>query len=52
MIVNKWYTTNNKVVESKIPLLEEISLPIDGRVITASPFKMDIVDTKGDPKNK
>ncbi|KAG5610063.1 hypothetical protein H5410_021344 [Solanum commersonii] len=29
MLVNKWYTTSNKVVESKIPPLEEISLPID-----------------------
>jgi len=52
MLVNKWYTTSNKVVESKIPPLEEISLPVDDRIVTASPFKIDIVDTKGDPTNK
>ncbi|KAG5595040.1 hypothetical protein H5410_036272, partial [Solanum commersonii] len=52
MLVNKWYTTKNKVVESTVPPLEEITLPIEGKVITASPFKMDIIDTKGDPTNK
>ncbi|KAG5631285.1 hypothetical protein H5410_003002 [Solanum commersonii] len=52
MLGNKWYTTNNKVVESTILLLEEIKLPIEGKVITASPFKMDITDSKGDPTNK
>ena len=36
------YTTNNKVVESMIPPLEEIVLPIEGKVITLSPFKIDI----------
>lgn len=52
MLVNKWYTTNNKIVESKIPPLQEISLPIDDLIITASPFKIGIVDIKGDLKNK
>lgn len=52
MIFNKWYKINNKVVEFKIPPLGEISLPIDGRIVITLPLKIDIVDTKCDPKNK
>ncbi|KAG5595049.1 hypothetical protein H5410_036281 [Solanum commersonii] len=51
MLVNKWYTPSNKVVESTISPLEEITLPIEGKVITTSPFKMDIIDRK-DIKDK
>lgn len=43
---------NNKVVKSTIPPLEEIILQIQNKIITASPFKMDIIDSKGDPTNK
>ncbi|KAG5576348.1 hypothetical protein H5410_056482 [Solanum commersonii] len=39
VIINKWYTTSNKVVESTTPPLEGISIPIAGTVIKASPFK-------------
>ncbi|KAH0763372.1 hypothetical protein KY290_019445 [Solanum tuberosum] len=39
VIINKWYTTSNKVVESVTPPLEGINIPIAGTVIKASPFK-------------
>ncbi|KAG5576685.1 hypothetical protein H5410_056819 [Solanum commersonii] len=52
MLLNKWQTTKNKVVESTISPLEGITLPVEGKVITTSPFTMDIKDTKGDPTNK
>uniref|UniRef100_M0ZNU1 Uncharacterized protein n=1 Tax=Solanum tuberosum TaxID=4113 RepID=M0ZNU1_SOLTU len=39
VIINKWYTTSNKVVESITPPLEGINIPIAGTVIKASPFK-------------
>lgn len=39
MIVNKWYTTTNKVFESKIPYLEEISLPIGGIIVLSHLLK-------------
>ncbi|KAG5576687.1 hypothetical protein H5410_056821 [Solanum commersonii] len=55
----KWFECTEKldnqkesVVEYKIPPLEEISLPVDGRIVTASAFKIDIVDTKGEPTIK
>ncbi|KAH0752254.1 hypothetical protein KY285_005402 [Solanum tuberosum] len=39
VIINKWYTTSNKVVESITPPQEGINIPIAGTVIKASPFK-------------
>ena len=39
VIINKWYTSSNKVVESTTPPLEGINIPIAGTVIKASPFK-------------
>ncbi|KAH0679095.1 hypothetical protein KY284_020180 [Solanum tuberosum] len=39
VIINKWYTASNKVVESITPPLEGINIPIAGTVIKASPFK-------------
>ncbi|KAG5576345.1 hypothetical protein H5410_056479 [Solanum commersonii] len=39
VIINKWYTNSNKVVESTTPPLEGINIPIAGTVIKASPFK-------------
>ncbi|KAG5606258.1 hypothetical protein H5410_027750 [Solanum commersonii] len=39
VIINKWYTTSNEVVESITPPLEGINIPIAGTVIKASPFK-------------
>ncbi|KAH0664623.1 hypothetical protein KY285_025829 [Solanum tuberosum] len=39
VIINKWYTTSNKVVESITPHLEGINIPIAGTIIKASPFK-------------
>uniref|UniRef100_M1B5X5 CCHC-type domain-containing protein n=1 Tax=Solanum tuberosum TaxID=4113 RepID=M1B5X5_SOLTU len=39
VIINKWFTTSNKVVESITPPLEGINIPIAGTVIKASPFK-------------
>ncbi|KAH0665125.1 hypothetical protein KY285_026331 [Solanum tuberosum] len=39
VIINKWYTTSNKVVESITPPLEGINIPIAGTIIKASPFK-------------
>ncbi|KAK4728986.1 hypothetical protein R3W88_021974 [Solanum pinnatisectum] len=39
VIINKWYTTSNKIVESITPPLEGINIPIAGTVIIASPFK-------------
>ncbi|KAH0743047.1 hypothetical protein KY290_031040 [Solanum tuberosum] len=39
VIINKWYTSSNKIVESITPPLEGINIPIAGTVIKASPFK-------------
>ncbi|KAG5576325.1 hypothetical protein H5410_056459 [Solanum commersonii] len=39
VIINKWYTASNKVVESITPPLEGINIPIAGTVIKSSPFK-------------
>ncbi|KAH0660551.1 hypothetical protein KY289_029299 [Solanum tuberosum] len=39
VIINKWFTSSNKVVESIIPPLEGINIPIAGTIIKASPFK-------------
>ncbi|KAG5606586.1 hypothetical protein H5410_028078 [Solanum commersonii] len=39
VIMNKWYTTSNKVVESTTPPLEGINIPIAGTIIKASHFK-------------
>ncbi|KAH0675904.1 hypothetical protein KY285_023705 [Solanum tuberosum] len=39
VIINKWYTASNKVVESVTPPLEGINIPIAGTIIKASPFK-------------
>ncbi|KAH0719989.1 hypothetical protein KY284_005019 [Solanum tuberosum] len=39
VIINKWYTASNKVVESITPPLEGINIPIAGTVIKASHFK-------------
>ncbi|KAH0654227.1 hypothetical protein KY289_031905 [Solanum tuberosum] len=39
VIINKWYTASNKVVECITPPLEGINIPIAGTVIKASPFK-------------
>ncbi|KAH0719987.1 hypothetical protein KY284_005017 [Solanum tuberosum] len=39
VIINKWYTVSNKIVESITPPLEGINIPIAGTVIKASPFK-------------
>ncbi|KAG5593552.1 hypothetical protein H5410_044066 [Solanum commersonii] len=39
VIINKWYTTSNKDVESITPPLEGINILIVGTVIKASPFK-------------
>ncbi|KAG5587355.1 hypothetical protein H5410_047789 [Solanum commersonii] len=39
VIINKWYTASNKVVESITPPLEGINIPIAGIVIKVSPFK-------------
>uniref|UniRef100_M1CU17 Uncharacterized protein n=1 Tax=Solanum tuberosum TaxID=4113 RepID=M1CU17_SOLTU len=39
VIINKWYTASNKVVESITPPLEGINIPIAGTVIKDSPFK-------------
>ncbi|KAH0682835.1 hypothetical protein KY290_021426 [Solanum tuberosum] len=39
MIVNKWYTTSNKVVESVTPSLEGLNIPVASTIIKASPFK-------------
>ncbi|KAG5615063.1 hypothetical protein H5410_014887 [Solanum commersonii] len=47
-----WTSPENSIknnVVSTTPPLEEITLPIKGKVIIASHFKMDIIDTKGDP---
>ena len=45
MLIGKWFTTKNMVVENKISPLKEIGLHIDGRIITASPFEISIVNT-------
>ncbi|KAH0658256.1 hypothetical protein KY289_027004 [Solanum tuberosum] len=39
VIINKWYTASNKVVESVTPPLEVINIPVVGTVIKTSPFK-------------
>uniref|UniRef100_M1DNV5 DUF7588 domain-containing protein n=1 Tax=Solanum tuberosum TaxID=4113 RepID=M1DNV5_SOLTU len=39
MIINKWYTTSNKVVEFVTPHLEGLNIPVAGTIIKASPFK-------------
>ncbi|KAG5577364.1 hypothetical protein H5410_057498 [Solanum commersonii] len=48
VIINKWYTASNKIVESITPPLEGINIPIAVTVIEASPFKQknDKTDTK------
>lgn len=46
ILINKWYTTNNNAVNSKIPPLEEITLPTNGRMVTASLFQIKIINTK------
>ncbi|KAH0753194.1 hypothetical protein KY285_006342 [Solanum tuberosum] len=47
VIINKWYTTSNKVVESITPPLEGINIPIVGTMIKASPFKEKTDKTSG-----
>ncbi|KAH0677979.1 hypothetical protein KY285_025780 [Solanum tuberosum] len=47
VIINKWYTASNKVVESITPPLEGINIPIAGTVIKASPFKEKSYKTGG-----
>jgi len=52
MIVNKWYTKNKGIIEDVNPPLEEILLPVQSEVITASPFKRESVHTDSGPTNK
>uniref|UniRef100_M1DZ48 Uncharacterized protein n=1 Tax=Solanum tuberosum TaxID=4113 RepID=M1DZ48_SOLTU len=47
VIINKWYTTSNRVFESVTPPLEGINIPIAGTVIKASPFKEKSDNTSG-----
>ncbi|KAG5571277.1 hypothetical protein H5410_061043 [Solanum commersonii] len=39
MIINKWFTTSNMVVESITPPLEGLNNPVAGTINKASPFK-------------
>ncbi|KAG5605600.1 hypothetical protein H5410_027092 [Solanum commersonii] len=39
MIINKWYTRSNKVVESITHPLEGLNIPVAGTIIKAFPFK-------------
>lgn len=39
IIINKWYTSSNKIVESTTPPVEGINSPIASTVIKASPIK-------------
>lgn len=41
VLVNKWYT-KAQTIESSIPPLEQISIPYNGEIIIASPFKRKI----------
>lgn len=45
ILIHKWYSTNNKVVDSEFPSLEEISLPTNGRIITSLSFITNIINT-------
>ncbi|KAM3188706.1 hypothetical protein P3L10_034574 [Capsicum annuum] len=39
VIINKWYTQSNKIIESVTPPLEGIKIPHSNEVLNASPFK-------------
>ncbi|KAG5606716.1 hypothetical protein H5410_028208 [Solanum commersonii] len=39
VIINKWYTTSNNVVQSTTPPLEGLNIPVVRTIIKASPFK-------------
>ncbi|KAK4366632.1 hypothetical protein RND71_014512 [Anisodus tanguticus] len=50
-LVNKWYT-NTKVVNTVIPPLEKIRIPVEGEVVEAAPFKRGIENPSGSPTNE
>lgn len=52
MIINKWYTKKGTIIEATTPPLEEILIPIQGQVITASPFKRESIHLDSEPTNK
>ncbi|XP_070025069.1 uncharacterized protein [Nicotiana sylvestris] len=52
MIINKWYTKNKGTIEATIPPLDEIVIPVQTEVITASPFKRESIHLDKEPINK